>query len=236
MANDLSMMGCGPSGAGGIGKTPAQIGSCIFWGSANDLSAVGDGNAITTWTDKGGAGNNLTASSGDFIYRATGGPSSKPALDSSTTTGATMTFAAEKTNLRSVVTVMKIINYDDGANPPSLAVGHSTQYNWHSSGADNRYTDTANTSAYVYGGAWRHDGGSTFNPSSTDWTTTYKIISVVATDNTYVDNFGSDRASGYFRGMVSEWALFSKALSNAELDDLNAYFGDKYSIAVTAVS
>lgn len=238
LASPLMLYGIGASSSvSTAGRTPAQIGNCIFWGSADDLSAVGNGNAITTWVDKGGSGNDLTATSGDFIYRSTLGPDSKPAIDSSSAVSGQLAFSSEKTNLRTVVTVIKIDNYGDGANPPSLGVGHSSVYHWHSNAANTNYTDNGNTSASVYNGAWRHDGGSTFVPSNTEFTTTYKIVSAVTTGNTSVDCFGADRdGAGFFRGYVSEWALFSTALTNTELDDLHAYFGAKYNITVTMVS
>ena len=61
---------------------PIDLTSCMFWYRADSLSAVGDGNPVSAWTDESGNGRNLsTSGTARPTYRATGGPSSTKTVE-----------------------------------------------------------------------------------------------------------------------------------------------------------
>ena len=63
---------------------PTDLTGLVLWVDAQDVNGTGvqpaDGTSITTWTDKSGAGHNLTRQSGTITYQSTGFDGVNPGL------------------------------------------------------------------------------------------------------------------------------------------------------------
>ena len=71
-------LGLAFGGAAAPAWTPAKLSGLVAWFDASDTGGV-DGQNLTTWTDKSGAGFDLNVQpAGANVFHASGGPNGKP--------------------------------------------------------------------------------------------------------------------------------------------------------------
>lgn len=73
----------GPFKAASGAFAPTDIAGLLGWYRGSSLSALADGDPVGQWNDEGGANNHLLQATAlkKPLYRATGGPGGKPAVD-----------------------------------------------------------------------------------------------------------------------------------------------------------
>ena len=208
--------------------TPSDLPNLALWVRA-DAGIERDGDRISVWRDQSDLDNDLVhadpgMSLPSFASSVTGGlPGVR--FDGQ---GEYLRFVNRLTTMR---TILWAIREDAAATAvPHFLLGDSTTFNFF---GGNATIWSANTSAAILGGQTRLNGA-LVNGASTPRPTAMSVISLVTTGSVNADNLSKDRTldSGYWWGDLAELVVFDRALSPAEVTQVEQYLASRYGIVV----
>lgn len=223
------------------GAAPNTISGCTGWFRADSLSALGNGASVATWTDGSGNGHDITQASGPNQPTFTSSSASfnnQPCVHFNATTGQWLENSNWSTN--SNITFV-IIGQDDGVH-----VGYAGTYtgdNWWLVNSGGHYAmvgaaafstgivPTANTPRVFVG----TDNGS----NSAVWYVSSGLATAsggapgIATDTGVTIGSQQHSSAGTLTGDIVEVAVFNRALTQAEVAQIQIYAAKRYGIAAT---
>lgn len=222
------------------GFTPADIDGLYAWFKADNITAS-DGDAVTTWTDQSGAGNNVTQATGAAkpIYK-TAQINGKPVVRFDGTDDELIGTATP--SAATGITMAGVAKLTSAGNFPMLFVHASAFYElrfnagtgqpqWNAAGAEATsaasvlnefvvlvatFDDATNSSALYVNGT----SVATAAPSSGAFTSLQGLY------------IGSRGSSLYFGGDVPELLAYDHSLSSEDRVALTSYLGTEYALTV----
>lgn len=221
---------------------PLAIAGCKGWYDAANTSQTVDGSAVATWYDKSGMGNHMSQATGTNqpTYRATGGPNSKPAVETDGIDNFMSGAISGGFSVSTCIVVMKMLAWVSDGIPVSL---HT------SAGGSAIWMRTATPTLAMYsGGAYtpaRSDwqvnqwgvGSFVFNGASSRFdldgnTGTAANPGTAAGDRVAIGGYTA--AANLANIQIAEIILYTSVLSDADLSSVEAYIAKKYDIAYKA--
>lgn len=240
-------------GIGGIrAAQPNTVSGMTVWYKADSL-ALSDGASVATWSDSGSGGIDLTqATAGNRpVYRATGGPNSKPALQF---TGTTPTSLTRTSVLGSSLFGANsfhafIVQYQSSANSQNMTFywpGASSLVEAYLAFGSTLYLDYGNSTA---------NSGRISVAQPTGWANAWHITQLIrespntgtarirvdgselvngtltatlTTSNSATFSVGTGASS--LTGYIAEIIFYNAALSTSDRQSIEAYLNQKYAI------
>ncbi len=233
---------------------PTDVNGCVLWlRSDAGITPSGSGQAMSTWADLSGLGNNAAAGgTSPPVYNASGGVSNMPRVTGTTSgymTGGLSPNVAEHT-------LFTVVTYPSLANCGAFAATNSS---FGVNSGFSLFTEIASNGIVGRAGNGSSSIASAVDTNlSTLGTTFPSIYSTLATSNGTVDivanggNGGSastataftlfscpnyvlfslDRTQYFLNNDAYEYILFNRALTSAERTRVTRYLGGRYGIAV----
>jgi hypothetical protein len=212
-------------------------GSTLFTNDTCTIGASGNNTEVGCVKDLSGNDNNITSnlSSNKPIIR-TNSFNGKTAIYFDGATNEFLNFASPITDIRTVFWVLK----EDAANPGDTAFllgdpGGSTS-DFHRASTSGPIFSNTNASASVTGGTLQINKVAN-NGTITNLPTVPSVLSLVTTGNVRAGSFSRDRVSccggRTFGGNLAELVVYNRALSPAEVSDVEDYLMTKWNLIST---
>ena len=203
--------------------TPATVPNLALWVRADAGLAAG---AVSSWPDQGPRGNHLSQTSLDLRPQTSFDAASGMLLVDFDGIDDSLSFDARLTTIR---TVFWVIRSSSTASAPRFLLGDVTNYDFHG-GATTKLWHSGYTSASVRSGVTRIDG-LPVDGTTTDRPTDLAVISLVTTGPVSADAFTRDRIYGQvWAGDLGELVIYDRALSEAEVQAVEAYLAARFGI------
>jgi len=207
--------------------TPASIPNLSLWVRGD---AGLEPERVSSWTDQGGASNNLTqvdiAKRPQIVFDQ-GSRQPVVRLDG---LDDTLLFATGLTNIR---TVFWVIRANASANTSyHYLLGQAGSYDF-CSGATSKIWDTTYTNAAIKSGETRLNGA-VVPGTTTNRPTNLSIISLVTTGNVKADAFSRDRtyASRSWSGDLAELVIYDRDLTPSEVRSVSEFLANRYGLTL----
>jgi hypothetical protein len=208
--------------------SPTNLGNCVMWLDASQISGLSDGQQVTNWTDMSGAGNNATHAGGDNLYYRTNVLNGKPVVRFDASGNSALDFTTRLTDIRTVFWVLKETATDN----QHFMLGDSTEYHFHRGLSG--YLWDGNTHANIKNGTTKLMGDVVGNYGlTTALGTGFRLLSVVTTGDVTASRISKDRGitARSWDGDIAEIIIYDRALTTNEENEVGAYLTSKYALA-----
>lgn len=206
------------------GFVPTDIAGCVLWLRADGITGLSDGDAVTTWPDESGEGNDATQAT----------TAKKPSYETGVLNGLPVVrFDGVDDLLQgssdlTVRTIFAVVKSDDLAPEyDGLVTGQA--------GTDGDLGLLVTPSGYYTnsqsGAIWYVNGTQT--SSVADWSEFHiAVVKWSGYDYTTSYQIGNDRGIGgrYLQGDVAEILIYDSVLSDGDREAVRDYLNDKYAI------
>jgi hypothetical protein len=214
--------------------------SSRYQNSACSVAATSNNDFIACLKDLSGNDNDLTvsANSNKATFKTTG----FNGLPAAYFDGATNEFLNFDTTLNNIRTIFWVIK-EDSSNLGSLAMllgdPEGSSFDFHRAATGGAIFSAANAAAQVRNGDLKINKSSVVG-TSTNMPSTESVLSLVTTGNATAGAFSRDRTSccgeRTFGGYLSELIIYDRALSAAEVIQVEDYLMTKWGLVATATS
>jgi hypothetical protein len=210
-------------GAGAF--TPASVPDLSLW-VRGDAGFAPDG---SLWLDQGRAGNSLSQPSSELRPTLVFDAASRMPLARFDGTNDFMSFGSRLSGIR---TVFWVIRRSAAMTPDyRYLLGDYNAYDFSSDGTTKLWSSSY-TNPFVLNGQTRLNGAP-INGLTTDRPTALSVISLATTGNVSADAFSRDRTYGRsWWGDLAELVIYGRALSTAEIQQVEAYLAGRYGIGL----
>jgi hypothetical protein len=236
-----------PGGGGGCGSIPGGISGLKAWYDASAL-ALSNNDPVNTWADCSGNGINATGVTVATkpIYKATGGPDSKPCVlivdDTGTPIGGYFSLPnsfGSLTSAHGFALVKKILGSDDGP-PPIADFGSDLSGDLYAFNDNRIFSAFGSTTRMSLGTSWTSSFTITnwilleFRTAAGAWSCRMNGTEIFSTATNTVGwssaPFIGRRSAGpgNMRGYVAEIAIYDHVLSGGDYTTFKSYITTKY--------
>jgi autotransporter-associated beta strand protein len=212
-------------------QTPVANGLALCL-DASQLAGLSDGAQVDTWTDMSGLANNALRQAGTPKYVASG-LNGLPVVRFNTAakTGDNFRF----TRISTIRTVFWVLKEISAATDQGFLLGDESAYHFHRGGTKNMIWAATDSSANIRNGTTRLMGTAVNGTSTPLPSDTFRLISVVTTDNVQANQVTLDRniTTRNWCGDIAEILIYNRALSSNEEASVGGYLANKYGLTTT---
>lgn len=228
-----------------ITNTPLIIPGVRAWYDASTTSA----GAVSSWTDKSGNGNHATQGTGAKQPVSTANQlAGKNALIFTGASSQTLILPSRLytiPNSANTIFCVSKRNTETGAAARIVAIDQSTNFKFvfgyssvsgaavftnSNGGTTADVTGLTNTNYQILAGSYNGTTGQYMQANNGTPTTNASGVAVATCDNAYIGSAGD--ASRYLTGGIAEIIIYNRALSAAEIIQINRYLANKWAMPI----